>query len=54
VQRLEQALSEDDSEDEGEDDPLYQAALAVERDDRLTAEMAEWSLQSKRAWTRSD
>ena len=39
VQRLlEQALPPD----EGEDDPLYQAALAVERDERLTAEMAEW------------
>ena len=39
VQRLlEQALPPD----EGDDDPLYQAALAVERDERLTAEMAEW------------
>lgn len=39
VQRLlEQALPPD----EGEDDPLYQAALAVEQDARLTAEMAEW------------
>lgn len=39
VQRLlEQALPQD----EGEDDPLYQAALAVEQDKRLTAEMAEW------------
>ena len=39
VQRLlEQALPAD----EGDDDPLYQAALAVERDERLTAEMAEW------------
>lgn len=35
---LEQALPPD----EGEDDPLYQAALDVERDERLTAEMAEW------------
>jgi len=25
-----------------EDDPLYQAALAVEKDERLAAEMAEW------------
>lgn len=25
-----------------EDDPLYQAALAVERDTRLAAEMADW------------
>lgn len=24
------------------DDPLYQAALAVERDEALNAEMAEW------------
>ncbi len=28
--------------DEGESDPLYQAALAVERDQSPTAEMAEW------------
>lgn len=28
--------------DEGEDDPLYRAALEVERDERLAAEMAEW------------
>ncbi len=26
----------------GEDDPLYQAAMKVEQDDRLMAEMAEW------------
>ncbi len=39
VQRLlEQALPQD----EGADDPLYLAALNVERDDRLAAEMAEW------------
>ncbi len=39
VQRLlEQALPPD----EGEDDPLYQAAVAVGRDERLTTEMAEW------------
>jgi plasmid stability protein len=39
VQRLlEQALPPD----EGEDDPLYRAALDVERDERLAAEMAEW------------
>lgn len=25
-----------------DDDPLYQAALAVEKDERLAAEMAEW------------
>jgi hypothetical protein len=37
---LEQALPAD----EGEGDPLYQAALAVERDERLTAEMAEWDV----------
>jgi hypothetical protein len=28
--------------DAGEDDPLFQAALAVERDERLAAEMADW------------
>ena len=39
VQRLlEQALPLD----EGEDDPLYRAALEVERDERLAAEMSEW------------
>lgn len=39
VQRLlEQALPPD----EGEDDPLYRVALAVEQDERLAAEMAEW------------
>jgi metal-responsive CopG/Arc/MetJ family transcriptional regulator len=37
-QLLEQALSDKG----GEDDPLYQAALAVEHDERLAAEMAEW------------
>jgi hypothetical protein len=35
---LEQALPSDG----GEDDPLYQAALAVQQDERLSAEMAEW------------
>jgi hypothetical protein len=30
--------------DEGEDDPIYQAALAVERDERLAAEMSEWEV----------
>jgi hypothetical protein len=35
---LEQALAPEG----GEDDPLYQAALAVEQDERLAAEMAEW------------
>jgi hypothetical protein len=39
VQRLlEQALAPED----GEDDPLYRAARAVEQDERLMAEMAEW------------
>ena len=37
-QLLEQALPPD----QGDDDPLYQAALAVERDMRLAGEMAEW------------
>jgi hypothetical protein len=35
---LEQALATEG----GEDDPLYQAAREVERDERLMAEMAEW------------
>ncbi len=35
---LEQALPSE----QGDDDPLYQAALAVEQDARLAAEMAEW------------
>ncbi len=35
---LEQALIPEGSED----DPLYRAALEVERDDQLMAEMAEW------------
>ncbi len=34
---IEQALPPDD-----ENDPLYQAALAVEQDEQLNAEMAEW------------
>ena len=39
VQRLlEDALAPEG----GENDPLYQAALEVERDDRLAGEMAEW------------
>jgi len=39
VQRLlEQALAPEG----GEDDPLYQAARDVERDERLMAEMATW------------
>jgi hypothetical protein len=36
---LEQALPPDGVSD---NDPLYQAALAVERDEALAAEMAEW------------
>lgn len=36
---LEQAFPPDEIAD---DDPLYQAALAVERDEQLAAEMAEW------------
>ena len=36
---LEEALPPEDIAD---DDPLYQAALAVEKDERLTSEMAEW------------
>jgi metal-responsive CopG/Arc/MetJ family transcriptional regulator len=37
---LEQALPADD----WGNDPLYQAALAVEQDERLSAEMAEWDV----------
>jgi hypothetical protein len=29
-------------EDGADDDPLYQSALKIERDDRLASEMAEW------------
>jgi hypothetical protein len=36
---LDQALP---PSDDGDDDPLYQAALAVEKDSDLSAEMAEW------------
>jgi metal-responsive CopG/Arc/MetJ family transcriptional regulator len=36
---LEQALPQDD-----ETDPLYLAAVAVEQDARLKAEMADWDL----------
>jgi metal-responsive CopG/Arc/MetJ family transcriptional regulator len=36
---LQEALPEVESSD---DDPLYQAALAVEQDNDLAAEMAEW------------
>ena len=42
IQRLlEDALP---PEDGGNDDPLYQAALAVEEDHALAAEMAEWEI----------
>jgi hypothetical protein len=42
VQRLlEQALPPDEV---GDSDPLYQAALAVEQDEALAAEMAEWEM----------
>lgn len=37
-QLLEKALLQE----EGEDDPLYRAALEVEKDERFAAEMAEW------------
>lgn len=41
VQRLlEQALPAD----EDDDDPLYQAALAVERDEVLASEMQDWDV----------
>jgi len=36
---LDEALPADDASDS---DPLYQAALAVEKDEALAAEMAEW------------
>jgi hypothetical protein len=36
---LKEALPPDEV---SEDDPLYQAAIAVERDERLASEMAEW------------
>jgi hypothetical protein len=36
---LEEALPPDDA---GDDDPLYQAAPAVEQDEALAAEMSEW------------
>ncbi len=39
AQLLDQALPPDQVSDS---DPLYQAALAVERDEALAAEMAEW------------
>ena len=42
IQRLlEDALP---PEDGGDDDPLYQAALAVEQEHALAAEMAEWDV----------
>jgi metal-responsive CopG/Arc/MetJ family transcriptional regulator len=39
-QLLEQALPAEDSDD----DPLYLAAMDVERDEKLAAEMAEWDV----------
>ena len=39
VQRL---LEEALPADEGEDDPLYLAAVDVEQDERLAAEMTDW------------
>ena len=39
---LEQALPPE----EGDGDPLYRVALAVEGDERLAAEMAEWDVTS--------
>jgi hypothetical protein len=42
---LEQALPPDEVSD---DDPLYQAALGVEQDEVLTAEMAEWDAATSR------
>jgi hypothetical protein len=42
IQRLlEDALP---PEDRGDDDPLYQAALAVEKEHELATEMAEWEV----------
>jgi predicted transcriptional regulator len=42
IQRLlENALPPEDGSD---DDPLYQAALAVEQEQALAAEMAEWEV----------
>jgi predicted transcriptional regulator len=38
-QLLEQALPPSDA---GDDDPLYRAALAVEQDPSLSAEMTQW------------
>jgi metal-responsive CopG/Arc/MetJ family transcriptional regulator len=40
-QLLEDALP---PEDGGDEDPLYQAALAVEKEHELAAEMAEWEI----------
>ena len=39
---LEEALPAD----EGEDDPLYLAAMDVEQDERLAAEMADWDVMA--------
>jgi hypothetical protein len=39
---LEQALPPAHADD---DDPLYQAAIAVEKDEKLAADMAEWEAE---------
>jgi hypothetical protein len=36
-------------EDGSDDDPLYQAALAVEQEHELASEMAEWELPQSRS-----
>lgn len=41
VQRL---LEEALPADEGENDPLYLAAMGVEQDERLAAEMTDWDV----------
>lgn len=49
VQRLlEQALPEPDEDDDN--DPLYLAALAVEQDEALNREMAEWEAGTINDW----
>ena len=40
---LEQALPPAHADD---DDPLYQAAIAVEKDEKLAADMAEWEAET--------
>ena len=39
---IERLLEEALPLEEGDDDPLYRAALAVEQEEALAAEMAEW------------